>query len=776
MEPRIHALLDYSSRGRHEPDQTLSLPSIFSSNAHYDRNNALPSVRAVQSQDTSTSGAHASSNPQPQSQGARAVAARVEDASHRSRPSSTRPAKSAPLAEVLNSESPQDAHQREPPGQLSENVDDPPYNDDASRKRRKVDGTDALKLPKLPPLAKKGKKRLMIPPLLPGLHQPPPEARIFPSINSTRGLPDIADQEATTASQPPLPSSNSPKRKTNSASEKDPPSTAQETRKSAKGHKKSRQRKQWTEKETADLLKGVAKFGIGSWKKILSYEEYGFNNRTAVDLKDRFRVCRPDDYRKPPASSTAVVEEEAPNATGKSFVAGPLQLAEPILTPNERLPSPFLGPSGENDDEVGVASTERQATSSKHRKNAEDLARLGITDPFPKRERRTRREFTDEEDIALLKGYELHGPHWKAIREDNGLHLGSRSRTDLRDRFRNRYPDIFKRAGYTLKDKSNTAEANDAIGPTVDSPVATGGAPAPRGGQASPKTSAVPSSTEQDQPALAAHIRDVQHPEVRHPLNLLTSSFDYPSFELGDTRSDMATDDDDDNGPSQLTLPRNIFAWADQNPSTQFNLPPMSMSLPSTVTGSGMGQGMNNDAWAPTTRYNKYGPLSSMEQLHINPLVTLKLPPLAVATQQPYVLEKATGAGTGTSAPSGNNIQASTSSSGSAPSGPHQPQTQQTRMSLTSMLVAEPHSPQQSRHEVQQQQQSAQETSSGPWGKSHNGTLGGSGGGNNGAFTLPPPGDLTLAPLGALGASQDEDMTQRVEASSGRGLVPWESR
>ncbi|KAF2452549.1 hypothetical protein BDY21DRAFT_258490, partial [Lineolata rhizophorae] len=48
-------------------------------------------------------------------------------------------------------------------------------------------------------------------------------------------------------------------------------------------------RNKWTEEETACLLKGVARFGIGSWKKILSHADYSFNGRSAIDLKDRFR-------------------------------------------------------------------------------------------------------------------------------------------------------------------------------------------------------------------------------------------------------------------------------------------------------------------------------------------------------------------------------------------------------------------------------------------------------------------------------------------------------
>ncbi|KAM9408308.1 telomeric repeat binding factor a [Pholidichthys leucotaenia] len=46
-------------------------------------------------------------------------------------------------------------------------------------------------------------------------------------------------------------------------------------------------RKMWTESETAMLKEGVKKFGEGSWSKIKSY--YGFQDRTNVNLKDRWR-------------------------------------------------------------------------------------------------------------------------------------------------------------------------------------------------------------------------------------------------------------------------------------------------------------------------------------------------------------------------------------------------------------------------------------------------------------------------------------------------------
>ncbi|XP_023153830.2 telomeric repeat binding factor a isoform X1 [Amphiprion ocellaris] len=49
-------------------------------------------------------------------------------------------------------------------------------------------------------------------------------------------------------------------------------------------------RKMWTERETQNLKEGVKKFGEGNWKQIRSY--YSFNNRTNVNLKDRWRTMK----------------------------------------------------------------------------------------------------------------------------------------------------------------------------------------------------------------------------------------------------------------------------------------------------------------------------------------------------------------------------------------------------------------------------------------------------------------------------------------------------
>ncbi|KAM8762767.1 telomeric repeat binding factor a [Acanthopagrus schlegelii] len=52
------------------------------------------------------------------------------------------------------------------------------------------------------------------------------------------------------------------------------------------GHRKRR----WTESETQQLKEGVRKFGEGNWSKIKSY--YTFENRTNINLKDRWRTLK----------------------------------------------------------------------------------------------------------------------------------------------------------------------------------------------------------------------------------------------------------------------------------------------------------------------------------------------------------------------------------------------------------------------------------------------------------------------------------------------------
>ncbi|KAF1393038.1 hypothetical protein PFLUV_G00034250 [Perca fluviatilis] len=49
-------------------------------------------------------------------------------------------------------------------------------------------------------------------------------------------------------------------------------------------------KRKWSESETKKLKEGVKRFGEGNWSKIMSY--YSFNDRTNVNLKDRWRTLK----------------------------------------------------------------------------------------------------------------------------------------------------------------------------------------------------------------------------------------------------------------------------------------------------------------------------------------------------------------------------------------------------------------------------------------------------------------------------------------------------
>ncbi|RDB18181.1 hypothetical protein Hypma_000546 [Hypsizygus marmoreus] len=155
-----------------------------------------------------------------------------------------------------------------------------------------------------------------------------------------------------------------------------------------------KQRKKWTEEETQMLVTGCNIHGVGNWKTILSDPTLKFDNRSPVDLKDRFRTYFPDAYK-----------EHYPNA--------------------------------------------RTHLSSKVRSTLPDGSSL-----FEKTRSKKRRPFTEEEDRALKAGYEKHGTIWATIVKDPIFREQGRRSTDLRDRFRNAFPELYQAAGYKPRNAS----------------------------------------------------------------------------------------------------------------------------------------------------------------------------------------------------------------------------------------------------------------------------------------------------------------------------------
>jgi hypothetical protein len=198
----------------------------------------------------------------------------------------------------------------------------------------------------------------------------------------------------------------------------------------------------------------VYKHGVGNWTDILDDSDFSFNGRSGADLKDRFRTCCPAELRENDRNGKSSQRAESTSGQG---------------TPHGKSKSSLIS---ENilidDDDPSINSNAVEGTFSKarksraHRRKIEDLAQLGIAGPFRKSHRRERRPFTEEEDRAILDGYNLHGPAWTRIQRNPRFHLQSRQPTDLRDRFRNKYPEKFR-----SEDKGD-ASSTEHVGTQID--------------------------------------------------------------------------------------------------------------------------------------------------------------------------------------------------------------------------------------------------------------------------------------------------------------------
>ncbi|KAK3048984.1 hypothetical protein LTR09_009638 [Extremus antarcticus] len=274
-----------------------------------------------------------------------------------------------------------------------------------AKRRKSGDVGSKLDLPKLPAV-KNGAKRMRIPPTLSGLHQPPPNAGLLPSISTEQPVRVAGgtQAQANSAIDKPLLATRVPESSTRA--KRSPKATP----KSVSTSKPKRNK--WSDEETACLLKGVARFGMGNWTQILKRPDYHFERRTAIDLKDRFRVCCPDEYR------TSKKPKDAP----------PPQDGESITTSNQDTPT-------------------QPVSARVERKSSAELRKIGIEEPFEKSKRRPRTNWTEKEDETLLKGFEKYGNSWSSIRHDDALNLSHRQPTDLRDRFRTKFPDRYREAG-----------------------------------------------------------------------------------------------------------------------------------------------------------------------------------------------------------------------------------------------------------------------------------------------------------------------------------------
>ncbi|KAJ2157284.1 hypothetical protein GGF46_004610 [Coemansia sp. RSA 552] len=206
------------------------------------------------------------------------------------------------------------------------------------------------------------------------------------SVSVAAGHPKRKRKDGSLSQQSPA------RRKTSHASDsRDRPTPPADLRRAAR---------KWTDEETDNLLWGCGKYGVGAWKKILDDPSFTFNNRTSVDLKDRFRTIRAQECAHSPYAK----------ANRKSNAKVP-DVVWPLPPNSQRL--------------QGLHRVQRKPT----------------------------RNYTGDEDRRLLIGVLRHANHWTKIAADPELQLGNRPGQSLRDRLRNAFPEVFELFGYVIPKK-----------------------------------------------------------------------------------------------------------------------------------------------------------------------------------------------------------------------------------------------------------------------------------------------------------------------------------
>lgn len=108
-------------------------------------------------------------------------------------------------------------------------------------------------------------------------------------------------------------------------------------------------------------------------------------------------------------------------------------------------------------------SENAQPSSSRPESALESLGLEELYNTPAKSRRRSRRPFTTAEDEALLKGYSVHGFQWTLIQQDKDLNLGHRRATDLRDRFRTKFPHAYRDGGPVRGSALSTQTTKDTV-------------------------------------------------------------------------------------------------------------------------------------------------------------------------------------------------------------------------------------------------------------------------------------------------------------------------
>ena len=316
----------------------------------------------------------------------------------------------------------------------------PAYVDPADLKNRprKWQKLDFYQLPKPSnsslPAAATGAAPLPPILILNDLHQPPPSAALFPPIT---------ENEAHGQSQDAVPSIQDTS-ETRSILNNRADSTTVGTNWRKQKRVQSRGRVHWTEQETADLLEGVKKYGLGRWKNILIDEDFHFNpRRTGIDLKDRYRTyCIAKDRAK-----AELAESKQPSARG-----GNTQQLDTPARQNQTEPVPgsrLISPSQPSDSSSRVVLTDDSMRTLKVKFENYSIADFKSWNGagLPTFEENNLARFARWpaiDDAKLERGFRKHGFKWSLIASDPEIGLGHRTAAKIRDRFRIIFPQNYR--------------------------------------------------------------------------------------------------------------------------------------------------------------------------------------------------------------------------------------------------------------------------------------------------------------------------------------------
>lgn len=300
---------------------------------------------------------------------------------------------------------------------------------------------DYVQLPK--PRQKETSKRVpLLPTIVNGIHEPPPSAALLPPME----LEEVKAMLASISEPLSLP----PEKMLNPAEPDQPDMINQDKVKPSNpveevdraryfttvvNNKPARTWRKWSDEETQQLLKGVAKHGAGKWKEICADSELKFRDRRPVDLKDRFRICFPSTNKE--KSEVVPVARSGSNSTPARRPTGNDSVThEPSSSTNaNRSTSPDISP--ENRPPKYLSN--RLSITTKLKDTSPDFAMAAKS----RANQRVRKLWTEDEHQNLVTGFAKHGYQWTTIRNDTELNLSHRKATDIRDKFRSLFPQQY---------------------------------------------------------------------------------------------------------------------------------------------------------------------------------------------------------------------------------------------------------------------------------------------------------------------------------------------